>query len=332
MTDTRVIEVLPPAVTGGFAVQVRDLRKKLRPGPGAARRRLRGALRRGVLPARPERGGQDHDPGDPGGVPAADRGHGPRPRPGPGRSADQAARAGRDGPAGVRLPPAGPRGRAHRHLALVLPKPTRAGRPARRGGAGRGQEHPGPQAVRRPAAPPGLCPGPGGRPGPGVPGRADHRLRPGGAAALLGGDREPARPGQDHPAHHPLPGRGGTAGRPDRHPAGRPDRAGRHHPGGCRPGRAGHPDLVHHPRGPAPGPGHAPGGDHPGRQRAAVGLPHRQRRADAAAAAGLGGGEPARRPGGPGRHRAQPGRQLPAAHPAPATARRRRDAGRGGCR
>ena len=47
-----------------------------------------------------------------------------------------------------------------------------------------------------------------GRPRAAVPGRADHRLRPGGPPAVLGPDREPGRRRHDDPAHHPLPGRG----------------------------------------------------------------------------------------------------------------------------
>ena len=58
-----------------------------------------------------------------------------------------------------------------------------------------------------------------GRPGPDLPRRADDRLRPGVAAALLGGDREPPHARQDDRAHHPLPGRGGAAGRPGGDPA-----------------------------------------------------------------------------------------------------------------
>src|SRR5579859_3712981 len=54
----------------------------------------------------------------------------------------------------------------------------------------------------------------GGRPGSSVPRRADHRFRPGGAPALLGGDREPASAGYHDRAHHPLPGRGRMPGRP----------------------------------------------------------------------------------------------------------------------
>ncbi len=68
-----------------------------------------------------------------------------------------------------------------------------------------------------------------GDPRPGLPRRAHHRLRSRGAAAVLGRDREPAPAGHDDRAHHPLPGRGGTAGRPDRHLAGGPDRDVRDH-------------------------------------------------------------------------------------------------------
>ena len=51
---------------------------------------------------------------------------------------------------------------------------------------------------------------------PALPRRADHRLRPGGAAAVLVADPVAARARHHDAAHHPLPGRGRGAGRPGR--------------------------------------------------------------------------------------------------------------------
>ena len=58
-----------------------------------------------------------------------------------------------------------------------------------------------------------------GRPRPGLPRRAHHRLRSLGPAGRLGDDRRAARARQDDPAHHPLHGRGAAPGGPDRDPA-----------------------------------------------------------------------------------------------------------------
>ena len=161
--------------------------------------------------------------------------------------ADQAPRADRHRPAGVRLPPAGPGQGADRLLALLLPQPARDQRPAQRRRAQRGQEHPGPQALRRSAPPPRPRPRAGRRPRPDLPRRAHDRLRPGVAPALLGGDREPAHARQDGPAHHPLPGRGGAAGRPGGDPARRPDPGGGHRAARRPAGGRADQDLVHRP-------------------------------------------------------------------------------------
>ena len=69
-------------------------------------------------------------------------------------------------------------------------------------------------ALRRPAAPPRRRHGADRRPRAALPRRADHRLRPLGAAPGLGGDRRPARPRQDRLPHHPLHGRGAAPRRP----------------------------------------------------------------------------------------------------------------------
>ena len=86
-----------------------------------------------------------------------------------------------------------------------------------------------------------------GRSRPDLPRRAHHRLRPRVAASLLGGDREPAHARQDGPAHHPLPGRGGAAGRPGGDPARRPDPGGGHGPARRQAGGRADQDLVHRP-------------------------------------------------------------------------------------
>ena len=55
-----------------------------------------------------------------------------------------------------------------------------------------------------------------GRPDPALPRRADDRLRPRGAPAVLVADPLAARARHHDAAHHPLPGRGRGAGRPGR--------------------------------------------------------------------------------------------------------------------
>ena len=58
--------------------------------------------------------------------------------------------------------------------------------------------------------------------GAALPGRADHRLRPAGATAVLGAGALAGRRGHDDPAHHPLPGRGRAPRRPGRRHRPRP--------------------------------------------------------------------------------------------------------------
>jgi ABC-type branched-subunit amino acid transport system ATPase component len=94
--------------------------------------------------------------------------------------------------------------------------------------------------------------------------------------------------GFDPEAHHPLPGRGGTVGRPDRQLASGPHRADRDDARGRGPGRTRHPDLLHHTLRAAPRSGPASARDRPVGPRAGVGLPYRQRGHDPAAAARLG--------------------------------------------
>jgi len=74
-----------------------------------------------------------------------------------------------------------------------------------------------------------------------LPGRADHRLRPGGLPPVLAADQGTPRRRRDHLADHALPGRGGGTGRPDRGHRGRPHR---------RRGRPGNPGRPGRRRGP----------------------------------------------------------------------------------
>ena len=75
-----------------------------------------------------------------------------------------------------------------------------------------------------------------GRPDAALPRRADDRLRPGGAAAVLVADPLAARAGHHDAAHHALPGRGRGAGRPGRRHRPRPAGRGRRPGGARRPG------------------------------------------------------------------------------------------------
>ena len=86
----------------------------------------------------------------------------------------------------------------------------RARRPRREG------RRPRRAALRRPAAPPRRRRRADRRPGPALPRRADHRLRPLRAPPGLGRDRRPARARQDRLPHHPLHGRGAAPRRPRR--------------------------------------------------------------------------------------------------------------------
>ena len=85
-------------------------------------------------------------------------------------------------------------------------------------------------ALRRPAAPPRRRRRPDRRPGPALPRRADHRLRPVGPAPGLGRDRRPRQARQDRLPHHPLHGRGPAP----RRPRGDHRRAGGSSPRGAR--------------------------------------------------------------------------------------------------
>ena len=128
MTDTRVTyerSAAPPAVTESFAVDVCGLRMSY--GSTEVLRGVDFDVRYGEVFCLlgPNGAGQNHDARDPRGLPDADRRHGSRPRPRPGGAVGQASRAGRDGPAGVRLSPAGPGGRAHRHCGGAITR-TRA--------------------------------------------------------------------------------------------------------------------------------------------------------------------------------------------------------------
>ena len=190
-----------------------------RPGPLV----LRGPWR-GLRPARPQRRGQDDHRRDPGGLPRAlrrrRRGAGPRPR----GTRPRPAAAGRRGAAELWLsPPADPaRGRGPRR-----PRLPQAARPARDdlaggpGGQGRRAHQ---AALRRPAAAAGPGDGAGRRPRADLPGRAHHRVRPGGPAGGLERRPRPQGHGQDRGADHALPGRGADAGRPGGHRQGGPDR------------------------------------------------------------------------------------------------------------
>ena len=91
-------------------------------------------------------------------------------------------------------------------------------RPGREGG------RPGEDALRRTEAPPRSRRRPRRRPRAGLPGRADHGLRPIGAPQRLGDDPLAPRARQDDRADDALPRRGAAARRPRRRPPSRPDR------------------------------------------------------------------------------------------------------------
>ena len=110
------------------------------------------------------------------------------------------------GALGGLLPASARRRRGHR--------PRRAERQG-----GRAHAH----ALGRPAAAAGLRARAGRRPRADLPRRADHRLRPRGAAHRVGHRALAARPRQDRAAHHALPRRGAGARRPRGDHQGRPD-------------------------------------------------------------------------------------------------------------
>ena len=101
----------------------------------------------------------------------------------------------------------------------AVPPAARAGPPPGRRAAGtvrddRRRRAPGADLFRGDAPPPGPGRQPGRRAARAVPGRADHRARPGQPGCGVPGDPRPD-PGGGHlgPAHDPVPGRGRPAGR-----------------------------------------------------------------------------------------------------------------------
>ena len=192
-------------------------RRRTGPDPGAAR---------------PQRRRQDHDGGDDRGAAPAGRGHRPRPRP---RSAHRPAggaaahrRAAPDHRAlsaahGARG--AGPVPHLLRRRHGQRRRADRAARPGREG------RQPDAHAVRRPGAAPVGGAGAGQPAGTGVHGRTDHGPGPAGAAGAVGHHPRRAAARRDHPAHHPLHGRGRGALRPGRDHGRRQD----HRRGAARP-------------------------------------------------------------------------------------------------
>jgi len=106
-----------------------------------------------------------------------------------------------------------------RHFAAFYPRPRRPEEAIELDGAVADR-----QAVRRPDPQAGRRAGHRRTPRAALPRRADHGFRPGGPPPVLGPDQDPARRRHDDPADHPLPGRGGSAGRPDRGHRGGPHR------------------------------------------------------------------------------------------------------------
>ena len=101
-------------------------------------------------------------------------------------------------------------------LRRLLPASARAGRVDRARRPDGPERHAHEPALRWPAAPPRCSAGPDRRSGAGVPRRADDGLRPIRSSPRVGGDREPAEPGQDDLPDHPLHGRGAGPRRPCR--------------------------------------------------------------------------------------------------------------------
>ena len=195
----------------------------LRRPRGGQGHRLPGRGGRGLRPAGPQRRGEDDDRRDPRGLPVAHAaavsvlGHDPERR-------ERALRE----RVGIVLQSTG----MYRHLTVcealthwsrLYPRAARR----RRGDRARGLA--GSRDVRTRRCPAASFAGWTSRwrcrrSRAGLPRRADHRLRPRGAARGVGHDPFAGATGQDHPAHHPLPRRGAGARRPRRDHQGRPDR------------------------------------------------------------------------------------------------------------
>ena len=97
-----------------------------------------------------------------------------------------------------------------RRILPVAPSGRRGHRPGRPHREGR---CPGEDAVRRPAAPARRGAGDRRQSRAALSRRAHHRARPVGSPRLLGTDPQTGGGGHDGAAHHPLHGRGGSAGR-----------------------------------------------------------------------------------------------------------------------
>ena len=195
-------------------IVVSGLCKDYGPGAGRGRAVLHRCTGRGLRPPRAQRGRQDHHGRDPDGH--RDRtgreacssrlrsGH---------RGRDYRERIGvvlQERRHSTRSSPSVSSSGCRRRCSRGERDPDELIEPRRPGGQARCPDE---DAVRRAAAP--ARPGAGsGRGPPAVPGRAEDRIRPVGPPPRVG----PASPGcgawHDHPAHHPLHGRGGDAGGP----------------------------------------------------------------------------------------------------------------------
>ena len=195
----------------------------LRRARGGAGHRFRGPPRRGVRPARPQRGGQDDDRRDPRGLPQPQRRSRVRARLRPGQPRPRPAGADGDRAAELGHLPVPDGARVGRALGGLLPAPARrrGGHLDRRPRAERRAARQ--QALGRPAAParPRARAGRGSRAG--LPRRADHRLRPRRAPRRVGDGALAQGARQDRAADHALPRRGAGARRPRGDHQGRPD-------------------------------------------------------------------------------------------------------------